>query len=56
LPLGLHLVQRGLSHRTSPCLDGAFHGIEPAHELLVGATERGLGFDAELARQVGDGE
>src|SRR5262245_24180188 len=55
-PFLFELIERECPHRSPRLLDRVFHRFEPPRELVVRLTERGLGLDAELAREIGEGE
>src|SRR5207237_6590509 len=50
------LLQRCRMQRLAASDERLFDGVEAAREFLVGATQRGFGFDAQLAREIGDGK
>ena len=56
LPLLFELLETHFAHRSPGFGDRPFQRAEPPCELVVGLPQRRLGFDAELARQVGDRE
>src|ERR1041385_9138322 len=55
-PLRLHRFERRLMHRFAAGLERLLEALEAGAELLVRLAQRRLGFDAQLAREVGDRE
>ena len=49
-------VERRVVHRSARALEPVLERVEPRGELVVGRAQRGLGLEAELAREIRDRE
>jgi len=56
LPRRFHLWLRRVVHRRALSFERGFHLIKAPRKFLVGLTQCRLRLEAELAREIGDGE